>query len=201
MPESTLSSGNPHFRVEGVGDPAPHQFARPGDDRRADGEGFVAGVAAAELRRVEHHVGHRQQLQEVVVRKRRQELDAIRHVGHRATEPLAEQPRPVGGATFDERELAARVATEDLAELLVERRVELEQRLRTDVEVRIGRESQVGAALRRGRQLRTVVVGREIREPHESFGVVTVASGGLQMLFPKGNSPSSGCRSSRDGPR
>ena len=41
--------------------------ARQRDDRRADGERFVARVAAAKVQGIEHHVGQRQQLQKVVV--------------------------------------------------------------------------------------------------------------------------------------
>src|SRR5262249_20628153 len=58
-----------HLAVTCGGDPTAEELAIERHYRRAERERLVAGIAAAERRRVEHNVGLRQQVEEVVRRE------------------------------------------------------------------------------------------------------------------------------------
>ena len=128
--------GESHLAIQGLSDAAAEEFSGECDHRRSDGEGFVAGVAAAEVERVEDDVGVGKQIQELGAGHRRKKADSGRTARQRLFKSLLQTIRPVRHAAFEQYDLGLRIAAKNSRQHFVKVGMEFEQRLRAEVGVK-----------------------------------------------------------------
>src|SRR5207249_9240956 len=131
-----------NFFVQAQGKPARKLRTGQGDDGNAEGQRVAARIASPEMKRVEDDVGSGDVLQELAVLRAGNEAYSRRERTERELEAPAQLLGDARRRELQQHELGWRVALEEGPDRRVEIRMDLEEVLRTVVEVLAGGRSE-----------------------------------------------------------
>src|SRR5439155_14117323 len=149
----------------------------------AEGQRVAARIASPEMKRVEDDVGSGDVLQELAVLRAGNEAYSRRERTEREFEAPAQLLGDARPRELQQHELGLRVALEDGPDRRVEIRMDLEEVLRTVVEVLAGGQAELLARHAGPVEHGPAIARHEITgQAHEFLGVVLLASGGLDRV-------------------
>ena len=162
-----------HLAIQARRNSPSQKYAWQRHDRRPHGQRFIAAVAPAKMKRIQHHIAFMQKTEILRVCDCRNKQDLTADASERFFPATLQPDRPFRNASFDHDQHPVGISLKYSPQHNVIIRMKLEQRLRACIQMSVIRQPESFANRSRiRRNQRAFIVGPGQRHADQLFGVV-----------------------------